>query len=457
MVASQQSIPGTKLMPLSLADRMQSLVPSPGSGKTHHVMSPLQDVKRLVTWGLVILAMPVTIPASDWPQFRGPDGQGHSDARGVPLQWSETRSVKWKTALPGQGWSSPVVWENQIWMTSADASGKSLHALCVDRNTGQLLHDVAVLTPGAAGPRHALNGFASPTPVLDGKHVYVHFGARGTVCLDTAGKIVWKNTSLPFTAPQGAASSPILHGNLLILVCDGTDKQFVVALEKRTGKVVWKQARQHLERALARNPFFQMAYSTPLVQAIDGKHQLVATCADHVAGYDVATGKELWWLPYEGCSLVGRPSYGNGLFYVVGSIKLDHHAVYAIKPGQGQLKPEQLAWQNSEGIPHVPSPLLIGKELYVVKDNGTATCLDALTGKVVWKKRLGGNYRSSPIAVRERIYFCSQEGKTTVVATGRKYKVLATNQLGGKFFASPAVAGRALFLRSDSHLYRIED
>ena len=406
---------------------------------------------------LLLCVMLTTGVAADWPQFRGPDGQGHSSLEGIPLRWSEDKSVTWKTPLPGEGWSSPVIWGNQIWMTSASDDGKSLHALCVDRGSGQLLHNIPVLRPTDAGPRHPLNGYASPTPVLDGERVFVHFGARGTVCLDTQGRILWKNTTLPFSAPQGAASSPILHGDLLILLCDGTDTQSVVALDKRTGKIVWKQARQHLERARAKNPIFQMAYSTPLVQEIDGKPQLVATCADHVAAYDVSTGAELWWMPYEGCSMVGRPSYGNGMFYVLGAIKLDHHAVYAVRPGQGELQSEQIAWQNSVGIPHVPSPLLLGKELFVVKDNGTGTCLDALTGKVVWKKRLGGNYRASPIEVRGRIYVCSQEGKTLILASGREYQVLATNQLDGKFYASPAVAGRALFLRSDTHLYRIED
>lgn len=406
---------------------------------------------------LLVCVMVTTRATADWPQFRGPDGQGHSSLEGIPLRWSEDEAVAWKTPIPGEGWSSPVIWGSQIWMTSSSEKGKSLHAVCVDRGSGKLLHNIQVLQPTDGGSRHPLNGYASPTPVLDGERVFVHFGSRGTVCLDTAGRILWKNTSLPFSAPQGAASSPILHENLLILLCDGTDTQSVVALDKRTGEIVWKQARQHLERARAKNPIFQMAYSTPLVQEIDGQPQLVATCADHVASYDVSTGKELWWMPYEGCSMVGRPSYGNGMFYVMGAIKLDHHAVYAVRPGQGQLQGTQIAWQNSVGIPHVPSPLLLGKELLVVKDNGTATCLDALTGKVIWKKRLGGNYRASPIQVRDRIYVCSEEGKTLVLASGREHQVLATSQLDGKFYASPAVAGRALFLRSATHLYRIEN
>ena len=319
------------------------------------------------------------------------------------------------------------------------------------------MHNVEVLKPDAAGPKHVQNGYASPTPVLDGKYIFAHFGARGTVCLGTDGKILWKNTSLPFIAPQGAASSPVLYKDKLILCCDGTDKQFLAALDKRDGKILWRQSRQHLER-VGDKGFFKMAYSTPLVHEVDGVAQLVATSAEHVAAYDTETGGELWWMPYEGFSLVGRPSFGNGMFYVVGSITLDHHAIYAIRPGgPGKITDQQLVWQNSTGIPHVPSPLLVGKELYVVNDEGTAMCLDALTGEVVWKQRLGGNFRASPTQVRDRIYFCSQEGKTTVVQAGRTFKVLATNQLDGSFLASPAVAGRALFFRSDTHLYRIED
>ena len=406
--------------------------------------------------GLLFLWSPSTSRAQ-WPQFRGPDGQGHSNAKGVPLRWSESQSVAWKTTIPGEGWSSPVIAGNQVWLTSSQKGGKSLRAICVDRTTGGLVHNIEVLTTDAVGPKHVQNGYASPTPVLDGKHVFVHFGSRGTACLDSDGKIVWKNTSLPFVAPQGAASSPILHEDKLILCCDGTDSQFLAALDKRSGSVVWKQPRKHLERVSDKG-FFKMAYSTPLVVKVDGVTQLVATSAEHVAAYDVKTGKEVWWMPYMGFSLVGRPSFGNGMLYVVGSIKLDHHAVYAIRPGgKGKIADNQLAWHRSGGIPHVPSPLLVGKELYVVHDKGTAMCLDALSGKVAWKNRLGGNFRASPIQVEDRIYFCNQEGKTTVVRAGREFKVMATNQLEGSFLASPAVAGRALFLRSDTHLYRIEE
>ncbi|MDP6035652.1 MAG: PQQ-binding-like beta-propeller repeat protein, partial [Verrucomicrobiota bacterium] len=368
----------------------------------------------------------------------------------------EEKNITWKSAVPGQGYSSPVIAGNQIWMTSAEEKGKSLHAVCLNKTTGKLLHDVEVLRTEDAGPKHRLNGYASPTPVLDGEHVFVHFGPRGTACLDTAGKVIWKNSQFKFNVIQGAASSPILYGNLLILTCDGIDNQFIVALDKKTGKTIWKQPRAHLEAAAKKRPIAKMAYSTPLIQSINGAAQLVCSGADHVAAYDLTTGREIWWMPYDGFSIVGRPSYGNDLFYVVGSIRQDHFCIFALKPGKGRLRDDQVLWQFSTGIGHVPSPILVGGEIYAVHDGGVAGCIDALTGKELWRERLGGNHDASPIEIRGRIYFCNREGKTTVLAADRKFKVLSINQLKSTFKASPAVADSALFLRSDTHLYRIE-
>jgi outer membrane protein assembly factor BamB len=409
---------------------------------------------------LVLLASCLLSPAllADWPQFRGSDGQGHSDAAGIPVHWSEEKNVTWKVPVPGEGWSSPVVAGDQIWMTTATEKGTSLRAICVDRRDGKLVHNIDVLRPAKAGRHHAENGFASPTPVLDGKHVFAHFGPRGTVCLNTKGEIVWKNTEFKYDAYQGAGSSPILHGDLLILTCDGTDNQFLAALDKKSGDVVWKQPRAHLEAAANKGPIAKMAYSTPLVQMIDGVEQLVSSGADHVAAYDVKTGRELWWMSYDGFSIVARPSFGNGLVYVGGSVRQDQHAVYAIRPGaKGQVKEDQVVWQRSIGIPHVPSPLLVGKELFVVHDGGVATCVDALTGDEHWRERLGGKFRASPIEVRGRIYAFNQQGKGFVLEAGKEFNVIATNELDGTFYASPAIADGALFLRSKTHLYRIEE
>ena len=393
---------------------------------------------------------------ADWPQFRGPDGQGHSKEKNVPLEWSDEKNVKWKMAVPGKGFSSPVIFNQQIWMTSAENEGKSLHAICLDKTSGKLIHNIKVITTDDAGPRHRLNGYASPTPVIDKEHVFVHFGPRGTACLNKKGEVIWKNTDLNYNVIQGGASSPILYNDVLFLTCDGIDFQFLVALEKQTGKVKWKQDRAHLEAAAQKRAIAKMSYSTPLIQSVEGITQLVCSGADHVASYNINDGKEIWWMPYNGFSIVGRPSYGNSLFYVVGSIRQDHFCIYAVQPGKGQLKNNQIKWQYSKGVPHVSSPILVDTEVYFVHDGGVASCLNAITGELIWNERLGGNYDASPIRIQNRLYFLNREGKTTVLSTGKKFNKLATNQLEGIFKASPAVADGSLFLRSDTHLFRIE-
>ena len=406
-----------------------------------------------------LLILSALIPCSmkaDWPQFRGPNGQGHSKEKNIPVEWSDEKNVKWKMPVPGKGFSSPVIFNNQIWMTSAENEGKSLHAICLDKDNGKLIHNIKVISTDDAGPRHRLNGYASPTPVIDQEHVFVHFGPRGTACLNKKGEVIWKNTVFNYNVIQGGASSPILHNDLLFLTCDGIDFQFLVALEKETGKVKWKQERSHLEAAAKKQAIAKMSYSTPLIQSVGGITQLVCSGADHVASYNINDGKEIWWMPYNGFSIVGRPSYGNGLFYVVGSIRQDHFCVYAVRSGSGKLREDQIVWQYSKGVPHVSSPILVDTEIYFVHDGGVASCLNALTGELIWNERLGGNYDASPIEIEKRLYFLNREGKATVLSAGKKFKKLATNQLKGTFKASPAVADGALFLRNDTHLFRIE-
>ncbi|MAD22640.1 MAG: hypothetical protein CMO44_00525 [Verrucomicrobiales bacterium] len=405
---------------------------------------------------LILSALIPCFMKADWPQFRGPDGQGHSKEKNVPLEWSDEKNVKWKMAVPGKGFSSPVIFNKQIWMTSAENEGKSLHAICLDKTSGKLIHNIKVITTDNPGPLHRLNGYASPTPAIDKEHVFVHFGPRGTACLNKKGEVIWKNTNLDYNVIQGGASSPILHNDVLFLTCDGIDFQFLVALEKQTGKVIWKQDRGHLEAAAQKRAIAKMSYSTPLIQSVGGTNQLVCSGADHVASYNINDGKEIWWMPYNGFSIVGRPSYGNSLFYVVGSIRQDHFCIYAIQPGKGQLKNKQIKWKYSKGVPHVSSPILVDTEIYFVHDGGVASCLNAITGELIWNERLGGNYDASPIEIQNRLYFLNREGKTTVLSAGKKFDKLATNQLKGTFKASPAVADEALFLRSDTHLFRIE-
>lgn len=404
--------------------------------------------------------------AGEWPQFRGPNGQGHSSASGLPTNWDETRNIIWKVRIPGKGFSSPVISGNQIWITTALEQGRSLRAICLNRENGQLLYNVEVFNLNEAGSRHHKNSFSSPTPVLEGRYVYVHFGNKGTACLLDNGEIVWKMSDLDFRLPHGGASSPVLFENLLILTCDGTDTQFTVALDKSNGEVVWKSKRQHLGETASTDEletnalggFNLMSYSTPLVIDVKGVPQLISTGANYVASYHARTGKEIWWYSYNGFSQAARPVYAHGLVFVIGFERGSHPTFYAIQPDtRGRITNEQLAWKLGRSVPHVPSPLVVGEEIYLFNDRGIATCLDAKSGREHWKERVGGNYSASPIYADGRIYICSEEGRTSVLAPGKNFKLLATNELDGQLMASPAAAGQALYLRTINYLYRIEN
>jgi outer membrane protein assembly factor BamB len=393
---------------------------------------------------LVWLCLPAA--AQDWPQFRGPTGQGLSDERGLPLTWSESQHVVWKTAIPGRGWSSPTLQGDRIWLTTATEEGKSLRAIGVDRETGRIVRDVEVLRRKDPGAINAKNSHASPTPVLEGDRLYVHFGAHGTASLSESGEVVWK-TRLDYSHGQhGPGGSPVLYEDLLILSCDGEDVQFVVALDKRTGKVRWKRRRQGFQ-----------AYSTPLVVRLPGGDQVISPGAHRAVAYEPRTGKELWSVKYgDGFSNVPRPVYGHGLVFLCTGFQ--QPSLLAVRvDGRGDVTKSHVAWELKRGAPLTPSPLLVGDELYIVNDGGIAACLDARTGKEHWRARLGGNYSASPIHADGRIYFLSEEGAAVVIAAGTTFQPLATNQLDGPTLASMAVAGRSLLVRSQTHLYRLAE
>ncbi len=393
---------------------------------------------------LVLLFLSLPIFAQDWPEFRGPNGQGHSTERGLPLVWSETSHVKWKAALPGKGWSSPAIQGERIWLTTEE--NKALRLLCVNRNTGALLHNIELFRLKSAGALHAKNSLASPTPILEGDKVYVHFGAHGTACLTQAGEIVWK-TKLDYDNGQhGPGGSPVLYDDLLIVNCDGQSTQYVVALDKLTGKQRWRKYRAGAQ-----------AYATPLVVRLPTGDQVISPGAFRTFAYDPRTGKELWNVSYgDGFSNVPRPVYGNGLVYICTGFQ--QPSLLAVRvDGRGDVTRSHIAWTLKRGVPLTPSPLLVGDELYLVSDNGIASCLDAKTGTPHWQTRLGGNHSASPLYADGRIYFLSEEGESVVIAPGREFKMLATNQLDGATLASLAVAGGSIFVRSQTHLYRLSN
>ena len=411
-------------------------------------------MKTVAVLGLALALTGLGRAVENWPQFRGPDGQGHADEAKLPPTWSTNQNITWRTALPGTGWSSPVIWGNQIWMTTATEGGRSLHALCVDKTSGKLLHDVEIFTRTKPMEIQTKNSHASPTPVIEEGRVYVNFGTSGTACLDTtSGKILWRSTELQIDHLVGPGSSPVLYQDLLVLTCDGSDVQYVAALHKDTGKLAWKTPRSGKLREKAD---VKKAFCTPLAVSVGGQDQLIIPGADWVYGYEPLTGKELWRVGYLGFSTVPRPVVGHGMVYICTGFMLSE--LWAIKlGGTGDVTQSHVAWKVTKKMPLKPSPLLAGDELYVVSDTSNLTCLDAQTGKILWEQRLGGNFSASPIIANGHIYFSSEEGKTSVLAPGREFKLLATNELKERIMASPAVSGNTLYLRTDKALYRIEE
>src|SRR6202163_3510699 len=395
---------------------------------------------------LLLGALAAAVSAEDWPEFRGPTAQGHSTERGLPLEWSEPRNVMWKAGVPGLGWSSPVGGGGRVWGTSAiKERGGSLRALAFDLETGRELVNAEVFRTRSADPLNAKNSLASPTPIVEGDRVYVHFGADGTAALTTSGETVWRSR-FSYESQHGSGGSPVLYCDLRIFSADGSDRAFVIALEKQTGKTRWKTSR--------RQPSDQ-AYSTPLVIRVGDRDEVVSVGAFRAAAYDPESGKEIWRVGYgDGFSNVPRPVYGHGLVYIATGFQ--QPTLIAVRPdGTGDVTRTHVAWTLRRGAPLTPSPLLVGDELYLVNDGGIASCLDATTGETRWQHRLDGNFSASPVYADGRIYFLNEEGVAIVILPGKEFRTLATNRVDGATLASMAVSAGSIFIRSDTHLYRI--
>ena len=427
------------------------------------------------------VAASLAAAADPWPQWRGPDGDGHAAVTGdLPAAWSETEHVAWKTPLPGRGWSSPVLDERLVWMTAASdreataeerarravepsggqartvSSSLSLRALGVDRDSGRLVHDVELFTIVDPQPIHALNSYASPSPVLAAGRLYCHFGDYGTACVETdTGRVLWASRDLRLDHMNGPGSTPILHDGLLIVNCDGTDVQFVAALDAASGRIAWRTSRSG---PLRDDPDLKKAYATPIVARQGGRDVLVSPGADWLYGYDPRTGAELWRMSYGelGFSVVPRPITGHGLLFM--STSFNQPRILAVRladDGSGAA----IVWQEKKGAPSMPSPLLVGDRLFMVNDKGVATFLDARTGAAVATLRLGGNFSSSPLLAAGRIYVGNRDGDTFVIdpgsGPGGEPRLLSTNHLDGRIFATPAAVGNSLYLRTDTAIYRI--
>ena len=417
--------------------------------------------RMLVVLGLVTCTRDA-LGAENWPQFRGPDGDGVSDVKGLPLNWSDTQNVKWKTPVHGKAWSSPVVWGGQVWMTTATADGHELFAVCLDRESGKVVFDEKLFDVEKPQYCIAFNSYASPTPCIEEGRVYVTFGSPGTACLDTkTGKALWSRTDFVCNHFRGPGSSPTLYKNLLIMNFDGSDYQFVAALDKETGRTVWRTDRDVDFGDIEPNGKprgegdFRKAFSTPRVFTIDGHDTLVSLGSKALYAYEPLTGKELWRVEYkDSFSGSDTPIFGEGMiFYGSGHGQSE---LIAVRPsGEGNITSTAIAWRMHKKVPTRSSVLLIDGLIYMVNDKGIVDCVEAKTGSEVWHGRIDGEYSASPTFADGRIYCCNEAGKTTVLAPGREFKVLAENQLPDGIMACPAVAGESLFIRTKTNCYRI--
>ncbi len=389
-----------------------------------------------------------------WTEFRGPNGTGVAAGVDLPAEFGEGKNVTWKTAVHGWGHSSPVVWGEQVWMSTASEDGLKMSAVCVDANTGEILHDLLLFENESVSPdQHAVNSFASPTPTIEAGRVCIHFGHYGTACLDTAtGKPVWTRRDIEVDEYRGPASSPILFENLLIFDCDGVDQQFVIALDKRTGKTVWKTDRTIDYGDVVGD--YKKAYGTPSIFEIDGQPQLVAPAAVETITYDPRTGKELWRVKHGWMNAAARPLYSHGLVLIAAG--KDDTAIVAVKPGSGDLTGSGIAWKSGKAVAQKPSPLVIGDWLFMISDAGVATCRDVATGELRWMERLTGEFWASPVSDGMKIFCFAKDGSVPVFAASDRFELLAKNKFEEGFHSTPAIAHNAMFVRSRHHLYRVE-
>ncbi len=418
-----------------------------------------------VLWIGLALVPAIAGGAEGWPQFQGPSGDGIT-SQSLPTEWSADSNFSWRTELPGSGWSSPVISGDRIYLTTAIFAGDekidpferdpktadhTLSLLIVDANSGQLLRNIAIMEQTSELPpkMHSKNSHASPTPVIDGDRIFVHFGYQGTACLTLEGEPIWINRELYFKPTHGNGGSPILVGDRLIFTCDGDKEPKVVALDAETGQLAWQVPRP----VSAKKTF---SFCTPSVFTIDGKEQVIAPGSDCVLSLDPKTGETIWDLRYDGYSVVPKPVFDSGLVFL--STGFDNATMLAIRPtGHGVVTDTHLQWQLDKNVPKTPSMIAHEGLIYSISDDGIAMCVEAETGDVVYRKRIGGNFSSSPLLAGDHLYFTSEQGVTTVIKTGREFEQVAENDLGERTLASMAVIDDSILLRTAKALYRIGD
>ena len=403
-----------------------------------------------------------------WPEFRGPNANGIIDGqkRGLPISWSEEKNVAWKTKIEGKAWSSPVIWEDQIWLTNSSANGESMDAICINTNDGKIAYKLNLFKNETVEPLgNNVNSYGSPSPVIEEGMVYIHFGSYGTAAINTTnGKESWRRTDLKCRHFRGPGSSPILYEDLLILTMDGIDYQYIIALDKKTGVTKWKTERStkwddvEPNGKIRGDGDLRKAYTTPTFTEVSGKTIMISPGAKSCFAYDPSTGKELWNITYSGYSNASRTvlykdnaiiNSGYGKPHLI-SVKIDPKA-------NGDISKSHINWDIFKRVPKRSSPIIVGDQLYMTTDEGILSCLDVKTGESIWSDRIPGHYSASPIYADGYLYFFSEMGDCYVITPGEELNLVSKNKLESGFMASPAVSGKAIFARSKTHLYRIEN
>jgi outer membrane protein assembly factor BamB len=395
--------------------------------------------------------------AENWPEFRGPDRQGHSAEKNLPLKWSQRENIRWKAAIPGDSWSTPIIWADRVFLTTATDKGESCRVVSLDSGTGKVLWDREVFRQKPR-KKETRNSYATPSPVTDGERVYAVYSDGSFAAVNFDGSVVWTNRDHPFYSQHGLGASPILTGGLIIMTMDASsegedkligwqkpwDKSYVLALDAKTGKERWKTMRG----------VTRISHGTPtLWTGPDGRVQVVSEAGDVVQGFDRDTGEKLWTSAVEGEGKVPSTLVADGMVFTAGGFR-GRESIKAFRLGEkGDLKEKNLVWEQKKGNPKVPSMVYVKPYLFTVNDTGFATCLKADTGEVVWNERVSGGFSASPVHADGKLYLLDNNGDTTVIEAGPQFKVLAKNPLSEPTQASMAVAGGRFFIRTEKHLY----
>jgi outer membrane protein assembly factor BamB len=396
----------------------------------------------------------------NWTHFRGSDLKGIASGSTYPVEWSDSSNVVWHTPIEGRAWSSPVVFGQQVWLTSATPDGKEMFALCLDLKTGKNIFKIDLFKPETVYHKHAINSYATPTPAIEDGKVYVHFGRYGTACIDTkTGKKVWERTDMQCEHVQGPGSSLLLHGNKLFVHMEGTDVQHIYALDKNTGKTIWMATRD----ASLYEPLLEIgrkAYVTPIVINSGSRELLISNGSAVCNAYDLETGEEVWFIPQGEDSTIAMPVEYNGLIYFYTSFVTPEEGdkyceLLAVDPGgTGDLN-SNIIWRKKFPILQLLTPVIYDNLLYTIDTESILYCIDAKTGENIWTEKLKGKYNASPIWAAGNIYVSTTRGETLVFAAGREYKKIAVNRLEGEIWATPAFVNGSILIRTSKELVKI--